>query len=151
MTSVNIIVFLQSEIQIFMLTYLSIGTNLGDRTANVERALALINEQVGTVVRRSSDFVSKPWGFVSANMFLNIVVAVETEQLPPELLASTQRIERIMGRTHKSVGGHYADRIIDIDILLYGDEVINLPELKIPHPHIEERDFVRIPLREIMG
>lgn len=133
-----------------MLTYLSIGTNLGNKQANIERAVVLINERVGKVVRRSSDFVSEPWGFVSANTFLNIVVAVETEQLPLELLASTQRIERIMGRTHKSVNGHYADRIIDIDILLYGDEVINLPELKIPHPHIEERDFVRIPLWEIM-
>ena len=133
-----------------MLTYLSIGTNLGNKQANIERAVVLINERVGKVVRRSSDFVSEPWGFVSANMFLNIVVAVETEQLPLELLVATQRIERIMGRTHKSVDGHYADRIIDIDILLYGNEMVNLPELKIPHPHIEERDFVRIPLWEIM-
>ncbi len=132
-----------------MLTYLSIGTNLGNKQANIERAVVLINERVGKVVRRSSDFISEPWGFVSENTFLNIAVAVETELQPLELLAATQRIERIMGRTHKSVNGHYADRIIDIDILLYGNEKINLPELQIPHPHIEERDFVRIPLQEI--
>lgn len=132
-----------------MLVYLSIGTNLGNRVANVEHALDLINGQVGRIVRRSSDFISEPWGFVSENTFLNIAVAVETELQPLELLVATQRIERIMGRTHKSVNGHYADRIIDIDILLYGNEKINLPELQIPHPHIEERDFVRIPLQEI--
>lgn len=132
-----------------MLVYLSIGTNLGNRVANVEHALDLINGQVGRIVRRSSNFISEPWGFVSENTFLNIAVAVETELQPLELLAATQRIERIMGRTHKSVNGHYADRIIDIDILLYGNEKINLPELQIPHPHIEERDFVRIPLQEI--
>lgn len=132
-----------------MLVYLSIGTNLGNRVANVEHALDLINGQVGRIVRRSSDFISEPWGFVSENTFLNIAVAVETELQPLELLAATQRIERIMGRTHKSVNGHYSDRIIDIDILLYGNEKINLPELQIPHPHIEERDFVRIPLQEI--
>lgn len=132
-----------------MIVYLSIGTNLGNRVANVEHALDLINGQVGRIVRRSSDFISEPWGFVSENTFLNIAVAVETELQPLELLAATQRIERIMGRTHKSVNGHYSDRIIDIDILLYGNEKINLPELQIPHPHIEERDFVRIPLQEI--
>lgn len=132
-----------------MIVYLSIGTNLGNRVANVEHALDLINGQVGRIVRRSSNFISEPWGFVSENTFLNIAVAVETELQPLELLAATQRIERIMGRTHKSVNGHYADRIIDIDILLYGNEKINLPELQIPHPHIEERDFVRIPLQEI--
>ncbi len=132
-----------------MLVYLSIGTNLRNRVANVEHALDLINGQVGRIVRRSSNFISEPWGFVSENTFLNIAVAVETELQPLELLAATQRIERIMGRTHKSVNGHYADRIIDIDILLYGNEKINLPELQIPHPHIEERDFVRIPLQEI--
>lgn len=132
-----------------MLVYLSIGTNLGNRVANVEHALDLINGQVGRIVRRSSNFISEPWGFVSENTFLNIAVAVETELQPLELLAATQRIERIMGRTHKSINGHYADRIIDIDILLYGNEKINLPELQIPHPHIEERDFVRIPLQEI--
>ncbi len=133
-----------------MLTYLSIGTNLGNKQANIERAVVLINERVGKVVRRSSDFVSEPWGFISENTFLNIALAVETKLQPLELLAATQGIEHIMGRTYKSVDGHYADRIIDIDILLYGNEMVNLPELKIPHPHIEERDFVRIPLWEIM-
>ncbi len=150
MTTAIIIVLLRPENPDVMLVYLSIGTNLGDKAANAARALALINEQVGKVVRRSSDFVSAPWGFVSENEFLNMVVAVETALRPVELLEATQRIERLMGRTHKSVNGHYADRIIDIDILLYGAEKVDLPELKIPHPHIAERDFVYIPLAEIM-
>jgi 2-amino-4-hydroxy-6-hydroxymethyldihydropteridine diphosphokinase len=78
------------------------------------------------------------------------VICVETELSPRQLLAETQRIERLMGRTSKSRGGEYHDRVIDIDILLYGNEIINEPDLVIPHPLMKEREFVMKPLEEVM-
>lgn len=128
--------------------YLSLGSNLGNRKEYIARALALLEERVGRLVRRSADFYSEPWGFESANSFLNIAVLVETELSPLEALRATQQIEREVGRRQKSSSG-YADRVIDIDLLHYDTIVINTPELTLPHPHIEARDFVRIPLAEI--
>ena len=82
--------------------------------------------------------------------FLNACVRVSTTLTPRQLLAATQQIERALGRTAKSAGGVYHDRVIDIDILLYDDLRVDEPDLKIPHPLMTERDFVMIPLREIM-
>lgn len=132
-----------------MIAYLGIGTNLGDRTANLSRAVALIAEQAGCVLACSSFVKSEPWGFDSENTFLNAVVAIETPHTPHQLLAVTQAIEKSMGRQHKTTNGHYTDRIIDIDILLYGNLTIDTPNLKIPHPHILKRPFVYEPLQEI--
>ena len=132
-----------------MKAYLGIGTNLGDRTANLTRAVEYINEQAGHVLACSSFMETEPWGFSSNNAFLNAVVEVETALSPYELLRITQGIERTMGRTHKSVGGIYSDRIIDIDILLYGDESVNESDLVIPHPLMWQRSFVYEPLLEI--
>jgi 2-amino-4-hydroxy-6-hydroxymethyldihydropteridine diphosphokinase len=131
-----------------MLTYLGLGTNLGDKERNLTDAIRALSFQVGSVLAQSAMHRSAPWGFSSDNEFLNAVVLVETELTPLDLLAATQEIERSLGRTAKSVDG-YADRLIDIDILLYEQLVIDTPELKIPHPLIAERDFVRIPLLEI--
>ena len=131
-----------------MITYLGLGTNLGNKTENIAQAIQWINEQVGEVLRRSSDYVSEPWGFQSENTFLNIVVAVETLLEPFDLLQKLQQIEKQLGRTEKTLG-EYKDRIIDIDILLYDDKTIATSELVIPHPLINERDFVRIPLAEV--
>lgn len=133
-----------------MYTYLGIGTNLGDKEANLRTCLQLLQQQVGTIVRQSSPYVSAPWGFQSDNEFLNIAVCINTPLAPEALLAATQQIERQMGRCEKSVNGIYHDRIIDIDILLYDNLSVNTPALQIPHPHIAERDFVRIPLQEIL-
>ena len=132
-----------------MRAYLGLGTNLGDRVANLNRAVALIAEQVGPVLACSSFVRSEPWGFHSANTFLNAVVAIDTPLTPHQLLAATQAIEKSMGRQHKTIDGHYTDRIIDIDILLYGNLTIDTPDLKIPHPHISDRSFVYGPLQEI--
>ena len=132
-----------------MTTYLGIGTNLGDRAENLTRAVALISEQVGTVLACSSFMETAPWGFTSDNHFLNAVLAVDTALSPLELLRVTQSIERELGRLHKTVDGNYSDRIIDIDILLYDDLAINEAELTIPHPLIWERRFVYEPLLEI--
>lgn len=132
-----------------MRAYLGIGTNLGDRTANLSRAVALIAEQAGHVLACSSFLQSEPWGFHSENTFLNAVIAIDTSLTPHELLASTQAIEREMGRTHKTIDGHYTDRIIDIDILLYEDLIVDTPNLQIPHPHLLDRAFAYQPLLEI--
>ena len=133
--------------------YLGLGSNLGDRNAHIEQAIALIHERVGEVVRRSSFIETEPWGFESENKFLNGVILCETELTPRQLLKTTQKIERELGRKKKSASSHishlYKDRPIDIDILLYDDLIIDEPDLKIPHPLMEQRDFVMIPLREI--
>lgn len=133
-----------------MIAYLSLGTNLGDKRKNIAEAIKNIGELVGDVVRQSALYETEPWGFRSDNRFVNAAVCVDTQLSPRRLLEVTQRIEREMGRTQKSDGGEYHDRIIDIDILLYGDLHIDEPDLKIPHPLMHERDFVMTPLNEIM-
>lgn len=130
--------------------YLSLGTNLGDKAANLERAISELQKLVGDVVRRSTFYATEPWGFKSPNTFLNACVKVETDLTPRELLEMTQTIEQRMGRKKKSREGEYEDRIIDIDILLYDDLHIEESDLTIPHPLMHEREFVMKPLREIM-
>ena len=130
--------------------YLSLGSNLGDREDMLRRAIALIEERVGAVQRVSSFIETEPWGFESEHPFLNAAVMVQTTLSPIECLDRTQQIERELGRKKKSKGGIYHDRPIDIDLLLYGDLKLSTPRLTIPHPHMYERDFVMIPLREIL-
>jgi 2-amino-4-hydroxy-6-hydroxymethyldihydropteridine diphosphokinase len=136
--------------------YLSLGSNLGNRKQLLLDAIEKINEKVGNVVRQSSFYETKPWGFESENLFLNAAVKVTTKLSPTELLEVTQQIEREMGRKKKTTYNfrqqtpNYSDRPIDIDILLYDDLHVDLPELKIPHPLMQERDFVLVPLREII-
>ena len=133
--------------------YLGLGSNLGDREANVRKAIALIGENIGLVIRQSSLIETEPWGFESANKFLNGVILVETSLTPRQLLKATQKIERQLGRRKivncKLSNRKYTDRPIDIDILLYDDLTVDEPDLKIPHPLMEQRDFVMIPLNEI--
>ena len=129
--------------------FLGLGSNLGDKEANIRNAISLIGERVGLVVRQSSLISTEPWGFESDNQFVNACVLCETTLTPRQVLLATQKIERELGRTHKSVEGHYADRLMDIDILLYDDLRVDEPDLQIPHPLMLERDFVMIPLGEI--
>ena len=136
--------------------YLGLGSNLGDREEHIRQAIRLIGERVGEVTRRSSLIETEPWGFESENRFLNGVVLCETDKTPRQVLRLTQQIERDLGRKKKSRISHlaprtsnYADRPIDIDILLYDDLTVDEPDLKIPHPLMHERDFVMIPLKEI--
>ena len=136
--------------------YLSLGTNLGDKKHNLVSAIKEIERRIGPVRAQSASLTTEPWGFESENTFLNAAVRVETELSPNALLRVTQQIEREMGRTQKSSVDPqqskviYHDRIIDIDILLYDDLHINTKKLIIPHPHMYERDFVLIPLKEIL-
>lgn len=129
--------------------FLSLGTNLGDKQENLKVAVEKINEKIGEVTSLSSFYETAPWGFESDHSFLNAAVCVDTASSPQEVLVLTQQIERELGRTRKSVGGVYSDRLIDIDILLYDDLVMDTPQLKIPHPLMTERSFVMDPLSEI--
>ena len=136
-----------------MLIYFGIGTNLGDREANLREAIRLLSERVGEQLACSSVYRSAPMGFVSNNEFANIVAVYDTDYSPEEVLLITQQIEREMGRTEKSVNGVYQDRVIDIDLLqvTHHSSLIlhNSVTLTLPHPHMHEREFVMIPLREV--
>lgn len=134
-----------------MKSYLGLGSNLGNKEENIAEAIRLIDILAGKVEKKSSLYFSEPWGFESENLFVNSVILIETEKSPLDLLHILQQIEIQIGRTSKSVDGNYGDRIIDIDILLYEDLKIDLPELKVPHPVMWERDFVTKPLKEILG
>jgi 2-amino-4-hydroxy-6-hydroxymethyldihydropteridine diphosphokinase len=131
--------------------YLGLGTNLGDKEANLRTAIYKLQERIGKQVSLSSFYETAPWGFKSDHSFLNAAIGLETKLPPIEVLHITQEIERELGRTRKSVDGNYSDRLIDIDILLYDGLVLHTPELTIPHPLMTERDFVMKPLIEIAG
>ncbi len=152
-----------------MLYYLSLGANLGDREQTIKQALELIEQQVGHVLRCSSFFYSAPWGFESEHEFCNLCCAVESSQDPLSVLRLTQTIERALGRNLKSQISNlkspiYSDRPIDIDLIrafddsgneincqnnqMVNDQMVNV--LTLPHPLWQERDFVKIPLAEIM-
>lgn len=131
--------------------YLGLGTNLGDKEANLRTAIYKLQERIGKQVSLSSFYETAPWGFESDHSFLNAAIGLETNLSPIEILHITQEIEKELGRTKKSVNGSYSDRLIDIDILLYDTLVLQTPELTIPHPLMTERDFVMKPLIEIAG
>lgn len=130
--------------------YLSLGTNLGNREYNLLHACELIETFIGHITRKSKIIETQPLGFESDNLFLNMCIAVETQLTPQQLLEKTQNIEIQSGRTNKSHNGNYSDRIIDIDILLYDNLRIKTKQLTIPHPRMYERDFVMIPLSQII-
>lgn len=131
--------------------FLSLGSNLGDRGENLQKALADIEDKIGKVIATSSFYVTEPVGFESENDFLNAVCEVRTKLQPSEILEISQSIEKDMGRSEKSENKVYLDRIIDIDLLLYDDEILKSPDLILPHPHLHERLFVLQPLAEIAG
>ena len=131
--------------------YLGLGSNIGNRKQNIHEAIERIREQVGRVDQRSSLVETKPWGFSSSHDFLNCCIGVQTSLTPQGLLKVTQKIEKDLGRREKSENGIYHDRIIDIDILLFDHLKVDEPNLKIPHPLIQKRDFVIKPLEEILS
>ena len=142
--------------------YLSLGSNLGDREQQLKQAIRFIDERIGEVVRQSSFIETEPWGFQSDHRFLNAAICCLTDKTPREVLQLTQQIERDLGKTKAhatrrapqpsalSPQPSYFNRPIDIDILLYDDWKVSEPDLKIPHPLMHQRDFVMIPLKEIM-
>ena len=129
---------------------LSLGSNLGPRETYLRKALQALDKELGSLVKCSSFYETLPWGFSSDSLFLNAAACYDTLLSPEEVLAVTQQIEKSLGRKEKSRQGQYADRCIDIDILLYDDKVIETPDMILPHPHMAERMFVLEPLAEIM-
>ncbi|WP_026902511.1 2-amino-4-hydroxy-6-hydroxymethyldihydropteridine diphosphokinase [Pedobacter glucosidilyticus] len=127
--------------------YLGLGTNLGDRLKNLEKAIALIAKQVGDIGACSSIYKTAAWGNTHQPDFLNMVVSVKTDFTPETLLEKTQQIELYLGRERIK---HWGERIIDIDILFYGEFIQNSSNLIIPHPYIGQRKFVLTPLNELI-
>lgn len=129
--------------------YLGLGTNIGNKKENLTRAIEKLSLALGECKALSSFIETEPWGFNSCNSFLNCAAAFDTGLSPLELLDTTERIERELGRTAKSNNGNYHDRVIDIDILLYGNTIIKSERLTVPHPLMQQRRFVLEPLAEI--
>ena len=127
--------------------YLILGGNLGDRSANLKRAEALIREHIGNVVKSSSIYETEAWGKTDQPSFLNLVLIAETKLAPLKILEKIHKIENLLGRKREE---HWGARTIDIDILFYVNEIIDLNNLVIPHPYITKRRFVLAPLLEII-
>ena len=130
--------------------YLSLGSNIGDRVGYLQQAVKLLTESnLVTVVRSSAFYETEPWGNKDLDWFVNAVIEVKTKLPPRELLNLCKTTEAKMGRT-ESLTGKYEARNIDIDILFYGDLIVNEPDLKIPHEHLHERAFALVPLLELI-
>jgi 2-amino-4-hydroxy-6-hydroxymethyldihydropteridine diphosphokinase len=127
--------------------FLGLGSNLGDKVGNLQKAKVRIGESIGPVVLVSSVYETEPWGFESENYFLNMALCVETDLSPSGLLGRVLMIESELGRIRGET--KYSSRTIDIDILLYNREIINEEVLIIPHPRMTERRFAMVPMVEI--
>ena len=128
--------------------YIGIGSNLGDREFNCKQAIGFLRQKGITVSKESSLYETKPWGVTDQPLFLNMAIEIETNLKPFELLRTLKDIEKEMGREETFLWG---PRIIDLDILLYDNYIVNEKGLRIPHPHMQDREFVLRPLCEIAG
>ena len=126
--------------------YLLLGSNLGDKHTHLATAITILSERVGEIVYTSNVYESEPWGVTNQPMYVNQAIAIETRASPSELLTIVKSIELQMGRTPMA---KWSSRIIDIDILLYGDKIIETEDLIIPHPFLHKRNFALLPLMEI--
>jgi 2-amino-4-hydroxy-6-hydroxymethyldihydropteridine diphosphokinase len=130
-----------------MYAYIGIGSNLGDRPANIESAIAELKNRPGIAIEKISSIIeTTPIGGPAQGKYLNGVIKIKTEISPRALLSILQNIENKLGRARTVKNG---PRTIDLDILLYEDKAINEPDLKVPHPRMFEREFVMKPLLEI--
>jgi deoxyguanosine kinase len=132
--------------------YLSLGSNLGNRVKHLEDAYGHLLEQVGAPGRMSRIYESEPWGFSSDHRFCNCCISVFTTLEPLQVLETVLRIEKEMGRQRNTPGIRregYADRTIDIDLLLFGNLQVHHPRLVLPHPALADRRFVLLPLYDI--
>ncbi len=124
---------------------IALGTNLGDRAANLRAAMAALGPEIA-VRAESAIYETEPWGFADQPAFLNMVIRAETDLTPPELLARLKELESSLGRLPSFRNG---PRLIDLDILFYDDLTLDTPPLVIPHPRLHERAFVLIPLADV--
>lgn len=127
----------------------SLGSNLGNKEQNITTALDKISENIGEIISVSDYWNTEPIGFFSQNNFINCCCLVSTFLSIEDLLRHTQKIEMEIGRRKLKVSGEYEDRIIDIDIIFYEDEIINTHKVTIPHKKFRKRDFVIIPLMQL--
>lgn len=131
-----------------VVAYIGLGSNLAEPRAQVERALAALAALPDSrLLRRSPLYASAPWGVVDQPEFVNAVAAIETHLPAPALLQALLTIERAFGRERNGI--RWGPRILDLDLLMYGDAAIHEPGLRVPHPHLHERAFVLLPLRDI--
>ena len=126
--------------------YIQIGSNLGDREGYLKQSRLMLVDEIGLIIKKSSIYESSPWGVENQGSFLNQVLLLETDVKPFDLLDIILNIEKEMGRVRTEKWG---ERIIDIDILFYNNEIIETNSLCIPHPYISKRRFVLTPLQEI--
>ncbi len=126
--------------------YIGIGSNLGDREGTCLKALEELEKRGIKVTKKSSRYETEPWGVRDQPKFINMVVEADTDLSPEEVLKVIKEIERNFGRRETL---RWGPRVVDLDILFYNDLVIDEPDLRIPHPHMHERDFVLKPLSEI--
>ena len=136
---------MQSKV-FFHTAYVALGSNLGDKEANLRRALELLIERGVEIVKTSTFISTEPYGVTDQPQFLNGVCEVRTSLVPLALLHTLLEIEQEMGRVRLR---HWGERNIDLDLLLYEDVVMDTEELKLPHPDMQNRDFVLLPLAEI--
>ncbi|HOO94494.1 MAG TPA: 2-amino-4-hydroxy-6-hydroxymethyldihydropteridine diphosphokinase [Proteiniphilum sp.] len=129
--------------------FLALGSNLGDREHQIHTALRKIEARIGRIISLSALYHTRPEGFDSPNEFVNCVCEVDSRLDIYTIFAITQNIEVDLGRVKKSVNGSYADRLIDIDLIMAGDMILDTPLLTLPHPRFHRRDFVLTPLCEI--
>ena len=129
---------------------LLLGGNIGDRYFYLSKAKEFISKRLGTLRKASSIYETEAWGFDSNDKFLNQVLVVQTNLSPHELLDKTQKIEQLLGRVRNINQMGYSSRVIDIDILFYDSEIIETPNLQIPHLQLHHRKFALIPLAEII-
>lgn len=131
-------------------SYILLGSNQGNSMLLLQQACELLQKSVGGIIKKSSVYESIPWGFEAEQNFLNQVLATETEFSPKQLLLATQQVEQQLGRIIKTYKpGVYASRLIDVDILFYGEQLIQTSALAIPHPRLHLRKFTLLPLVEI--
>jgi 2-amino-4-hydroxy-6-hydroxymethyldihydropteridine diphosphokinase len=131
--------------------YLSIGSNIGDRLANLQKAVDLLQEKNHTILESSSIYETDAFGFESSDRFLNAALKIQTQNSPIELLADLKQIEMTLGRTQRKSGEPYQSRIIDLDIIFFNSLSVDNTELCIPHPRFHERIFVLQPLNDIIS
>ena len=136
---------MQSKV-FFHTAYVALGSNLGDKEANLRKALGLLEERGVEVVKTSSFICTEPYGVTDQPQVLNCLCEVRTSMPPLALLHTLLEIEQEMGRVRLR---HWGERNIDLDLLLYEDVVMDTPQLKLPHPDMQNRDFVLLPLAEI--
>lgn len=130
------------------MVYLSIGSNLGDRFKNLQFSISELSKKAGKVISVSNVYETDPVGFQSENLFLNACLKLETSKPATEILQICNQIESLAGRIRTN-SHEYESRLLDIDIIFFGNEIINSKDLKVPHPHFRKRQFVLMPLNDL--